>query len=452
MSGRASTRPSGSRWAATPRIGLRPLSSSEASCTSTRPSVTVTASSCAWSSRRCSSKRAGSGPAERSATQLPATPRPTRSTSAWAAWSRARSSDSWTTTSPAGSPAGAGAHGTGAVASTVAAVRAAARRAAAAADRATGPGVEAVEAGELGVRQGVAVLDGVEREQRLDRRQAPDPLAVTDQQRARMDDEPLRIRLRLAVVAVRQRGAQQRPAAVQRERGPPMGGRCGPGHVLVAEQGEGQAADARVALRVAEELLEDREHVAVQRRTQRLQGQGRALHAVHRGEDLRRGGMRGAWLPRHLARRGGSGNGRAGGGRRDLQGAAGLCGHVDARGPRAQVEDEIAQSPAARPPSPRAPPSTRDASRSASASRPPAAARGRAGARCRARTGRPRRRRGAGGPPRRALPDRTPGPRPPRRPTRDRTPGGRGASAARRRPARREPARRRRRPGGRAWS
>ena len=82
---------------------LGPLSSSVASCTSTRPSVTRDLRARALrSSRSVTLKRAGNGPAERTATQLPATPSADEVDVRVGAWSRARKSLSWTTTSPGG--------------------------------------------------------------------------------------------------------------------------------------------------------------------------------------------------------------------------------------------------------------------------------------------------------------------------------------------------------------
>ena len=176
-------------------------------------------------------------------------------------------------------------------------------------------------------------------------------LAVTDLQRARINDEALRIRLRLAVVAVH-RVVLARRATAHRDHDPRWAATWA--GALLRGQHDGQAAHARIALRIAEELLEDREHVAIAAPRQRLRGhatrsQGRLW------EDLRRRQRAGARLPGHLARR------------RRARMVALPAGVVTCRapsayavtstrvGPRAQVADRPRATAAAPSPSPPAP-------------------------------------------------------------------------------------------------
>ena len=288
-------------------------------------------------------KRAGRGPAERTARQRPASPAPTRSTPALAAWSRARNSLSWTTTSPvriAGQGRRArrrrdGVHRRG-LAGRVTARGVGDRLAAIG-------GAVAVQARQLGVGEGPAVLDGHERQQGLDGRQAPDPRAVAHEQHPRADGQARRVRVRGGVVAMRQRRAEHRPAAVDRERRAAMDGRRRPRDVLVAEHEEAQAARARVALRIAEEQLVVAEHLAVERGAQRRQRALRALHAIDGAQQLHGRGVGRARRPGHVERRR-RGDRRAAGGRDDHQAAVGLRGHVDALGARAEVQDHAART------------------------------------------------------------------------------------------------------------
>jgi hypothetical protein len=196
----------------------------------------------------------------------------------------------------------------------------------------------AIQARQLGVGEGPTVLDGHERQQGLDGRQAPDPRAVAHEQRPRADGQARRVRVRVGVVAMRQCRAQHRPAAVDRERSAAMDGRRRPRDVLVAEDEEAQATRARVALWIAEQQLEVAEDLAIERGAQRRQGARGTLHAIDRAQQLRRRGVRRARLPGHVERRR-RGHRAAAGGRDDHEAAVGLRRHVDALGARAKVQD-----------------------------------------------------------------------------------------------------------------
>ena len=342
--GSATTRPSGSRWAAAPGSGLGAASSSVVSSTTTRPSATLTSSARLRASSSDTVKRAGSGPAERTARQRPASPAPTRSTPAFAAWSRARNSLSWTTTSPA-RIAGQGRRARrrrGGVDRRGLAGRVAARGVG---DRlAAVGGAVAIQARQLGVGEGPAVRDGHERQQRLDRRQAPDPL------RRRARAAPARGRSGAAGPSSSWGGSDASASCAARlgrraSRAPSRGGRS------TSAAGRSRRRTRRSPGRSSTGSAADRRRAA---RSSAKTSRSSAAHSVAsaRGERSRRSTAPSSCAAAACALRGaqgtssdaGGGDRRAAGGRGDHQAAVGLRGHVDAgRGAR-EVQDHPARA------------------------------------------------------------------------------------------------------------